>query len=57
MTKKIKPASKKDLYKAMKGSKSPQQATKVIPNKKKHNAKSGIAIQFDNADLGIGSGE
>lgn len=50
MTKKPKPLSKKDVYKAMKGTKSPRQATKVIPNKKK-NAKPGIVVQFDNADI------
>ena len=50
MTKKKKPLTKKEIYKAMKGTKSPRQATKVIPNKKK-------TISFDNADMGIGSGE
>jgi hypothetical protein len=50
INKKKKSLTKKDFYKAIKGTKSPQHATKVIPNKKK-------SISFDNADMGIGSGE
>lgn len=54
MAKPKKKLTKNELYKAMKGTKSPAHATKVIPNKKKHNAKPGIVVQFDNSDIGIG---
>lgn len=40
-----------DMYKGMKDRKSPQHATKVVPNKKKEQSKKRlkVIVQFDNS--------
>lgn len=49
-----------DMYKTMKTRKSPQHATKVVPQKKKDNKRLKVIVQFDSSfsDItGEGSGE